>query len=121
VQWRLHFDVLHGASEGFILIDGRKSERARSPQAILPRRLYPSDRAYQSYTHLDYIAELGGDFVVRLRHAAQFVVHEPRPLSVEDRRADVVADAEVTPAAASPSPSDSSKSPRRREMNRCVC
>jgi hypothetical protein len=98
VQWCLHLDVLDGAPDGFTLIGGRESERAQLPQSLRPNRLYLLDRAYQSYAHLDRIAELESDFVVRLRHTANFVDLEQRALSVEDRRAGVQSDCIVKPA-----------------------
>jgi len=64
--------------------------------------LYLLDRAYQSYAHLDRIAEIGSDFVVRLRSTAHFDVQEQRPLSIADRRAGVLSDRVVTPAHRSP-------------------
>jgi hypothetical protein len=98
VQWCLHFDVLHGAPDGFTLIGGQESERTQLPQSLAPNRLYLLDRAYQSYAHLDRIAEMDSDFVVRLRRTARFVAREHRPLSAEDRRAGVRSDSVVTPA-----------------------
>lgn len=98
VQWCLHFDVLHGAPDGFTLIDGQASERTQLPQCLVPNRLYLLDRAYQSYAHLDRIAEIGSDFVVRMRRTARFVSQEPCSLSVQDRRAGVLNDSVVAPA-----------------------
>ena len=98
IQWCLHFDVLHGAPDGFTVIGGQESERTQLPQAILPHRLYLLDRAYQSYAHLGRIVEIGSDFVVRLRSTANFVELEQRTLSLDDRRAGVLRDQVVTPA-----------------------
>lgn len=97
VQWCLHLDVVHGAPVGFTLIGGRQSERAELPDSLAPGRLYLLDRAYQSYSHLDRIAELGSDFVVRLRSTAKFVELEQRPLSLEDRRVGIQSDQVVRP------------------------
>ena len=76
VQWCLHLDVLQGAPDGFTLIGGQQSERTQLPQSLAPNRLYLLDRAYQSYTHLDQIVEIGSDFVVRLRRTANFAAQE---------------------------------------------
>lgn len=99
VQWCLHFDVLQGAPDGFTLIGGQESERGQLVEALSSNRLYLLDRAYQSYDHLDRIAEKGSDFVVRLRKTARFVVQDARPLTAADRRAGVVSDSVVVPAA----------------------
>ena len=98
VQMCLHLDVLNGAPLGFTLIGGQESERSQLPAALAPQRLYLLDRAYQSYVHLDRIAEIGSDFVVRLRRSAQWTVCAQRALTVEDRRVGVQSDAVVTPA-----------------------
>jgi len=98
VQWCLHFDVVHGAPDGFTLISGQESERSQLPASLAPDRLYLLDRAYQSYAHLDQIAEIGSDFVVRLRGTARFDVRKDRPLSADDRRVGILSDQEVTPS-----------------------
>jgi len=97
MQWCLHFDVLHGAPDGFTVIGGGESERGELPQQIAAGRLYLLDRAYQSYEHLKKIIEIQSDFVVRLRSSVKFKVIEQRPLSVEDRRAGVLSDSLVQP------------------------
>jgi len=98
VQLCLHFDVLHGAPDGFTLIGGQESERTQLIPSLTPNRLYLLDRAYQSYDHLGRIAGIGSDFVVRLRDTAHFVVHEAQPLSLADRQAGIQGDNVVKPA-----------------------
>lgn len=98
VQWCLHFDVVHGAPDGFTLIGGQESERSQLVEALSPHRLYLLDRAYQSYSHLNEIVARDSDFVVRLRNTAMFKVQEQRERTVDDRRAGVQTDAVVTPA-----------------------
>lgn len=97
MQWCLHFDVLHGAPDGFTIIGGGESERSELPAQIAAGRLYLLDRAYQSYDHLKKIIKAKSDFVVRLRSAMKFKVIEQKALSVEDRRAGVISDCLVQP------------------------
>jgi len=97
VQLCLHLDVLHGAPLGFTLLGGQCSEQQELPKALASGRLYLLDRAYQSYEQLDAIADIGSDFVVRLRRSANFQVCDDQPLTVGDRRAGVQHDRVVTP------------------------
>jgi hypothetical protein len=98
VQVCLQFDVLEGAPAGFTLISGEESERAALPAAVRPGCLYLLDRAYQSYAHLKGIVAADSDFVVRLRHNANFEPLDVRPLTAADRLAGVQRDWQVRPS-----------------------
>lgn len=98
VQMCLHFDVLDGVPVGFSLLGGQQHEGPELSRRIQPNTLYLLDRAYQSYQRLDAITQADSDFVVRLRHSANFNVVEKRPLTATDRAAQIIGDQVVTPA-----------------------
>jgi len=95
VRVDLHFDILHGAPESAVVSGQGLTEQTSLAQHLQPGRFYVLDRGYQAYDLFAAIVEVGSDVVARFRKNLAFEVLNARPLSVEDRCAGVVADAEI--------------------------
>ena len=97
IKWRLHsqFEVdryvptrIDVTSEG----GGDNDERAVFEKNIQSDRLYAMDRGYAKFTLFNAIASAGSSYVCRIRDNSVYEVLEDKPLTDEDRIANVVTD-----------------------------
>lgn len=95
VRVDLHFDILHGVPESAVVSGQGLTEQESLAKHLQPGRFYVLDRGYQAYDLFAAIVEVGSDVVARFRKNLVFEVLTQRPLSVEDRCAGVVSDAEI--------------------------
>jgi hypothetical protein len=99
--WRLHthfeversipvrFDVTGGSGKG------EQDERAVLEKHLQPDRCYIMDRGYAKFALFNRIDAIGSSYVCRIRDNSAYTVLEERPLTAEDRAADVVLDAVI--------------------------
>jgi len=88
-------DVTGGTSRG------EDDERAVMARNIEPDRLYAMDRGYAKFGLFNAIVAAGSSYVCRIRDNSSHQVIESRPLTEEDREADILEDAIVRLGAAS--------------------
>ena len=96
--WKLHlhFDVDHHVPTKWDLTDAR-GKGASEEKSVLRRRLSPGhtyvmDRGYAHMTLFNDIHRIGSSYVCRVRDNSVYQVSEDRPLSQQDREANVISD-----------------------------
>jgi len=96
--WKLHlhFDVDHHVPTQWDLTDAR-GEGPSEEKSVLRKRLAPGhtyvmDRGYAQMTLFNDIHRIGSSYVCRVRDNSVYEVIEDRPLSQQDREANVISD-----------------------------
>lgn len=81
VRVDVHFNVLAGVPEQFVLTNGQTPEYQTLREHLRPQRFYVVDRAFHAYELFAAILAVGSDFLVRLRGDMQFELLEERALT----------------------------------------
>lgn len=98
-KFKLHllFEPLRGGLQDATITAGNECERKALKKLIDKRKLYVGDRYYGlQYDFFKCFVQKGADFVIRIRHDANYQIQQSNPVSESERAYGVVSDQKIT-------------------------